>query len=183
MFFRLFLLVCWLLSCSVVSKPAETRAVFGVRVSLQANSQVISIVGFIDNGRVLTHKRVLTKDDFVRFASGFWPSIYNPGRVNMFEEHNLLCGMYKDSTTGIQYPYCLPVDSLWKLRFSDYPFNTSYETGWSNETRKPSPKQEEYLWKNYGVYNIDMNYFLDTNFWKILRDVQDPLWVSNYRSL
>jgi hypothetical protein len=170
-------------SCSVVSKPPEIRAVFGVRVSLQTNSQVISIVGFIDNGRILTHKRILTKDDFVRFASGFWPSIYNPERINLFEQHNLLCGMFRDSTTDIQYPYCFPVDSLWKIRFSDYPFNTSFETGWSNETRKPSPKQAEYLWKNYGVYNIDLNYFLDTNFWKILRDVQDPLWVSNYRSL
>ncbi|MEN9399919.1 MAG: hypothetical protein RL632_1020, partial [Bacteroidota bacterium] len=31
--------------------------------------------------------------------------------------------------------------------------------------------------------NIDADYFIDTNFWKLLRDVQDPKWVLNYKAI
>jgi hypothetical protein len=55
--------------------------------------------------------------------------------------------------------------------------------GWSSNLYKPSLKQEKFLYDNYGVGNIDGDFFLDTAFWKLLNDVQDPVWIQNYKSL
>ncbi len=55
--------------------------------------------------------------------------------------------------------------------------------GWSSKLFRPSPKQEMYLFNNYCGRNIDADFFLDTNFWDILSDIQDPVWVENYKSL
>ena len=48
---------------------------------------------------------------------------------------------------------------------------------------RPSEKQELFLYNNYNIRSIDENFFLDTSFWKILSDVQDPVWIANYKSL
>ena len=73
------------------------------------------------------------------------------------------------------------MDSLWKLRYSDYPFRNNTDRGWSNELYKPSSNQAKFLYKNYGIYDIDFNYFIDSNFWQILKDVQDENWINRYR--
>lgn len=174
--------VIWFCSSSVVY-ISEVRPVFGVQVNMQANSQLISIVAYIHNGRALTNKKILTKDEFVRYASGFWPSVYNPQKKNLFIEQDIPCGLEKDPITNKSIPLCFPMDSLWKIRYSDYPFRNNDEKGWSAELFKPSSNQAVYLYKNYGIYDIDFSYFIDTNFWKILKDVQNPDWIRNYRSI
>lgn len=174
--------VIYFCSSSVVF-ISEVRPVFGVQVNMQANSQLITIVAYIHNGRALTNKKIITKDEFVRYASGFWPSIYNPTKKNLFEEHNIPCGLEKDPITNKPAPFCFPMDSLWKIRYSDYPFRNKDEKGWSAELFKPSGNQAIYLYKNYGIYDIDFSYFIDTNFWNILKDVQNPNWIKNYRSI
>ena len=78
---------------------------------------------------------------------------------------------------------CVPMDSLWKIRFSTFPFIHNTDMGWSNKYNKPSLGQEKYLSKRYGIDHIDGDYFLDTNFWKLMQDVVDPVWVSNYKSI
>jgi hypothetical protein len=179
----IFVLLIWFSNCSVVTNPL-LRPVFGVRISFQPiTSQMISLIGYLDNGRTLTHQKTMTIDEFVKFASGFWPSVYNPKRINYLEQNNVPCGLEKDAVTRKDIPFCGPLDSLWKIRFSDYPFNNGTEKGWSNEIRKPSPKQAIYIFENYGVRDVDLNYFMDTSFWKLLHDVQDPTWIANYRSL
>ena len=79
--------------------------------------------------------------------------------------------------------YCPPLDSLWKIRFATYPFKHKTDIGWSNKYHKPAPRQEKYLFERYGVDHIDSKFFLDTNFWRLLRDVNDPNWIKNYKSL
>lgn len=182
MFSRMLLILCWIVTASVVPN-ATLKPVFGVQVRFQSGTNMFALVAFLDDGRELTHKKILTTDDFVRIASGYWPSIYNPTRENLFMKNKIPCGMYNDSINLKPFPVCIPVDSLWKLRFSDFPFNTSSERGWSGNLTKPSDKQALYLRDNYHVDNVDMNYFLDTNFWKILRDVQDSSWIANYKAL
>lgn len=180
--FLLVLAALWLVCSSVVFNPA-VRTVFAVQVSMQPNSQLYSIVAFLHNGRALTHKKNMTRDDFVKFATGKWPSIYNPTRKNMLEENKILCGLGQDSITKKDIVFCSPLDSLWKLRFSDYPFNTGSDKGWSHELYKPSSKQLIYLHQKYGVEDIDLGFFIDSAFWQILRDVQDPDWIKKYRTL
>jgi hypothetical protein len=175
-------LLLWFL-CNSIVLMQSVKTVFAVQVNMQTNSQMYTIYVFTDNGRTLTNKKHLTKDDFVKFASGKWPSIYNPKRLNLLEENKILCGLMKDSITKKDVVYCSPLDSLWKLRFSDYPFNNGKDKGWSSEMYKPSSNQAIFLRDNYGVKDIDFEYFIGENFWKIMQDVQNPDWIKKYRSL
>ena len=94
-----------------------------------------------------------------------------------------MIGVHTDSFSLKETDYCVPCDSLWKLRYNRYPFNTINEKGWSNSYYSPSDLQEEFLYKEYNVRNIDADYFIDTNFWKLLSDVQDPKWVLHYKAI
>jgi hypothetical protein len=179
---RIGVLCVWILFCSV--KPAElARPVFGVRIAFQANSQYTTYACFLNNGRVLTHKRIVSQDEFIKIVSGYWPSIYNPNKINYFAERNLDCGVLVDSFSRKATSYGAAFDSLWKIRFSTYPFRNSAEPGWSNKLHKPAPGQEIFLYNNYGIKQIDADFFIDTNFWKLMNDVVDPVWISNYKSL
>ena len=177
-----FILV-WLIGASVVYEQQTVRPVFGVRVSIGSNSQINHFVYFLDNGRVLTKKRVCDEQTFIKIVSGHWPSIYNPKRINYFDENHIGCGIGQDSITLKDVPYCEPFDSLWKIRFATYPFQHHADEGWSNKYHKPSPSQEKYIYDRYGVGSVDANYFMDTSFWLLLQDVQDTMWIANYRAL
>ena len=177
------LLICiWLVSASVIRMEA-VRPVFGVNVSIGANSQITSFVCYLYNGRVLTQKKIVDKETFVKIVSGVWPSVYNPKRIDYFEQNEIDCSMITDSITEKKIVGCLPMDSLWKIRFSTYPFQHKSELGWSNKYYKPSPNQEKYLSERYGISHIDGDYFLDTNFWQLLKDVIDVDWIKNYKSI
>ena len=180
---RIVVVLIWVLSCSVINPPTS-RGVFGVRVSIGANSRICTYACFLDNGRVLTKKRVVDKQTFIKIVSGEWPSIYNPKRINYFEEFHVDgCGILKDSITLKSVGQCSPLDSLWKIRFATYPFKHNTELGWSNKYHKPSPRQEKYLYDRYNVSHVDSDFFLDTNFWRLLQDVGDSSWIKNYKSL
>jgi hypothetical protein len=179
---RLWVIIIWFLFCSV--QPSQkVQAVFGVRIAFQANSQYYTFVCFLKNDRVLSHKRVVSQDEFIKIVSGYWPSLYNPNKVNYFKERNLDCGVIVDSITRKATSYGAAFDSLWKIRFSTYPYRTMAEEGWSNKLYKPAPAQEIYLYNTYGIKQIDADFFLDTSFWKLMNDVVDPVWISNYKSL
>lgn len=180
---KVVLILCfWFICSSIVFNPT-VRAVFAVNITIQPNSQLYGITVYINNGRVLSHKKTLTREEFIKYASGKWPSIYNPTRVNMLEQNKIPCGLAADPVTKKDLIYCSPLDSLWKLRFSDYPFKTSTEKGWSSDLYKPSEKQILFLNEKYHLYDIEMGQFIDSSFWSILRDVQDPDWIKKYKSL
>ncbi len=178
----LLLLMCWFISVSV-KEPISPRAVFGVKVSIGANSEVTSYVCYLYDGRTLSQKKMVDKESFVKIVSGHWPSIYNPKRQDYFEEHNIDCSILVDPITRKTSLGCAPFDSLWKIHFGTYPFQNNSEPGWGNKYHRPSPKQEKYLFNRYGIRRIEADYFLDTNFWMILNDVTDQDWINNYKSL
>lgn len=180
--FRVLLILSWLI-CSSIVHPDRAKACFGVRVSIGANSEICTYACWLDNGRVLNNKRLFDKASFIKIISGEWPSIYNPDRINFFEENGLDCGVAFDSTLWKEASVCHPLDSLWKIRFGTYPFKHNTEMGWSNKYHKPSPKQEKYLYDRYNVTHVDTDFFLDTNFWRLLNDVRDTSWIKHYRSL
>ena len=179
---RFLLILIWVITSSVIREPTS-RPVFGVRVSIGTNSQINTYVCFLDNGRTLAKKRMFDEQSFIKIVSGYWPSIYNPKRINYFDENSIGCGVGEDSITLKPIPYCEPFDSLWKIRFATYPFQHNSELGWSNKYHKPSPKQEKFLYDRYGVGSVDANFFIDTSFWLILQDVQDSSWINNYKAL
>ncbi len=179
---RILLVLCWFISSSfmLVSPP---HSAFGVKISFQSTGVLTSYIAYIDNGRTQSHVKQITETEFIKIASGHWPSIYNPTRRNFFAENNFDCGVLKDSFTLKEYTYCVPLDSLWKLHFEKHPLDVTKGNGWSNKQFNPSLKQELYLFQNYGVAHIDANYFLDSNLWKILKDIQNPEWIANYKCL
>ncbi len=182
MFLRITAICIWIIVSSL-APIRMLRPVFGVQISHIQTTKMYTFVAFLDNGLELTYRKILTDDDFVRIASGHWPSIYNPTRTNLFELNQVGCGMYQDSILLAPITYCFPADSLWKIRYSDFPFNVSTEQGWSNDFNRPSRKQAQYLAENYLVRDLNRDYFLDTNLWKILRDVRNPEWIANYKAL
>lgn len=167
---------------SVQMRP-ESRTVFGARISYQSTGTMVTIAVFFDNGQVLSHKKILSLKEFAHFASGDWPSIYNRNRINLFELNNVSGGVYEDSITHQKTPYCFALDSLWKIRYHMYPFQGRNEMGWSQDAYNPSLPQKKYLYDRYGVEQIDTKFFLDTSFWKLLRDVRDPQWISTYKAV
>ena len=179
---RILLVLCWFISSSfmLVSPP---HSAFGVKISFQSTGLLTSYIAYIDNGRTQSHVKQITETEFIKIASGHWPSIYNPTRRNYFAENNFDCGVLKDSFTLKEYTYCVPLDSLWKLHFEKHPLDVTKGNGWSGKQFNPSLKQELYLYQNYDVAHIDANYFLDSNLWKILKDVQNPEWITNYKCL
>lgn len=58
------------------------------------------------------------------------------------------------------------MDSLWKIRFVEHPFEAKYGKGWSQGDARPSLKQQEFIYNNYGVRGYDQDYFVDTSFFK-----------------
>lgn len=189
---RFWIIIIWILTCSLHFNKNVIRPVFGVKISYQANNSMTTFVCYIDNGRTLAHQRILTQEEFIKIVSGFWPSIYNPNKIDFFKERNLNCGVYKDSITLKTFTYGASFDSLWKVRFSTYPFRGGNEEGWAIGKRietddltinRPSLKQEKYLYDTYKVRRIDGDFFIDTNFWKLMNDVLDPIWIKNYKSL
>jgi hypothetical protein len=178
----LVVVLLWFLHASIVYNP-NVRPVFALQVSMQPNSQLFSIVAYIYNGRTLAYRKPMTRDEFVKIASGKWPSVYNPQRIDMLSQNGISCGVVQDSISKKDIVYCLPLDSIWKLRFSDYPFRGNNEKGWSQQLNKPSSKQIIYLHEKYGVEDLDFSSFSDSAFWNNLRDVQNPDWVKKYKNL
>jgi hypothetical protein len=109
------------------------------------------------------------------------------------------CGYHND--TIIHHIYykgglgCSPVDDLWRLAYSEYPFQTPQPLksgnggsvisadgpgpGWARYPHKPSEGQQEIL-KSYGpVFWNDLIY--GENAFHLLHDMQDPDWASKYR--
>ncbi len=173
----------WIVLISGIPSENVVRGVFGVQVGVQANSQMTTFVCYINNGRSITYKKYISQNDFVKYASGYWPSIYNPERINYFDLYKIDAGVIVDSVSRQVTTYCSPCDSLWKIRHSTYPFQGRYtEYGWSPNLYKPSSQQEIFLFNNYGIKSIDEP-FLDSNFWKLLSDVQDPGWIKKYKTL
>lgn len=165
--------------------PGEgDRIVFGVRISMTHSSQMTSFIALRYSAEgVLREKRNFTKEEFIKVLSGFWPSPFNPKRINYFEQERVMGGVYINDTFMEKIPYCPALDSLWKVRFSDYPFRGGNEVGWSNGLYKPTTAQELYLIDRYHIKHMDLDYFIDTNFWNLLRDVSDSTWVVNYKAM
>ncbi len=163
----------------------EMRYVFGVRIATGANSQLVSYIAqkYSADGILRGQRMFSNKDEFIKVVAGFWPSPFNPGKIDYFELNEIEGGVYVNDTIQAKIAYCPALDSLWKIRFSDWPHHGYNEQGWSLDKYRPSLKQEEYLAKRYHIRSLDLDFIVDTNFFQLLKDVSDPTWISNYRSL
>lgn len=177
------LLCCTAFLFLSVQFRSELRTVFGIRVAYQATGQMVTLVAFFSDGKMQSHRKILSVKEFIHYASGDWPNIYNRNRIDLFQLNDVAGGIYIDSVTQEKVPYCFALDNLWKLRYSHSPFKGQSEEGWSQDKFLPSPQQQKFLHTNYGMEHINTKFFIDTNFWKLLRDVEDPEWIEMYKNL
>lgn len=164
-------------------KPPAYRYVFGARISVGVNSSLVSFVAmkYSDDGILRAKRYYTSKDEFIKVLSGYWPSPFNPDKIDYFKANHVIGGVFVNDTIRVEIGYCPSMDSLWKIRFSDWPFHGKNEAGWSLSKTRPSLKQEEYLAKRYNIKQLDFDYIVDTNFWKLLYDVNDSTWIENYK--
>ncbi|WP_343785724.1 hypothetical protein [Wandonia haliotis] len=159
-----------------------SRPYFGVSITTSpvGNDMTFAIIRPTYGGRVtVTH---ISRNDFLHIASGKWKHPINPHQENLFEEHDVFGGLFVDSISGEESLFCPALDSLWKVKYNTNPYYFKSE-GWAHGNYMPSAKQQQYLYEEYGVYNLNTDFFADTSFWKILRDVTQPEWIQNYSSL
>lgn len=176
------ILIIWEISCSVIPLD-EPKGVFALKIGIQGDGSLYTLYAFIDNGRTLTHQRILTNQEFIRFATGYWPSIYNPQKIDYFKLHNIDCGIVRDVNNVTNHTYCVPLDSVWKLKYIYFPFSNNSESGWAKGTYGPSIKQFNFLKDNYQIESFENSFFMNDNLWKLFRDIQNQEWIKNYKSL
>lgn len=182
----LLILLCCICSLCVQKNrdiPPD-KIIFGVRIAMGPNSELIRFIAIRYSGYgVLREKRNFNSVDFIKILSGEWPSYFNPKQQNLFEVEGINGGVYKNSALQLIETSCPVFDSLWKLRWSDFPFQHGKEKGWSKGLYKPSATQEIYLCHRYDIKQLDFEYILAHNFWNLLRDVSDPNWIEAYKTL
>ena len=157
---------------------------YAIGVIPSANSKLLSFAILTEMDGKIIGSQIIREQSFMYSIMGYWPNKANPNRENLFEKHGVdSCYLYKNYTNKISGFYAKPVSQMWKLRYNQHPFLYDIENGWSQEKYKPSPAQCKYLYENYGVANIKTDYFYGDSLFKILRDIQDPAWVSMYATL
>lgn len=172
----------WFVLSSIIPEP-EPKGIFALKIGLQGTGKLYTLHAFINNGRTLTHQRILSNDEFVRFASGYWPSMYNPKKIDYFKANNINCGITTDVSSVTTYSYCVPFDSVWKIKYIYYPFSNNPEVGWANGQYGPSEKQYQFLKSTYNITSLENSYFMDDKLWRLLIDIQNPNWINQYKSL
>lgn len=113
---------------------------------------------------------------------GYWPSLVNPNRENLFEKNGIdSCFLLYNDWNKVDGWYAKPFKELWKLRFYESPFVYD-QMGWSQGQYRPSVPQTTILRNEYGVNNVMNEYFYGDTLFKLLRNIQDPSWVSAYKA-
>lgn len=154
---------------------------FAVGLFTSAHSQLLTyaIVTFRDG--VCTGAQVLSEQQFMYQAMGYYPSLANPEKINLFEKNGVdSCFLLHNDLNKICGYYAKPFTLLWKLRFYEHPMLFD-SPGWSQGQYKPSKYQMKILTEEYGVGNVLTDYFYGDSLYKILRDVQDAAWIESYK--
>jgi hypothetical protein len=173
----------WVLTTALIQseKKSDTIGMFSLKIALQADGSLFQLYAYCKNGERITNKRLLTEQEFIQYSTGNWPSAYNPERTNFLQKYNLNCGFIVDEFSRQQLFGCMPLDSLWKIRYASYPYHGVMESGWAGTENGPTEGQLNYLKDRYNVSNLNLNEFADTNLYKLLHDVMDSSWVAQYK--
>jgi hypothetical protein len=179
----IFILSVWFgLTSDLKENQLETKGVFAIKIGNQ-NESFYTLMAYCKTGDRITNKRILSMQEFIQFATGNWPSVYNPERINYLQMYDLNCGFVIDTFSRKQEFGCIPLDSLWKLQYSSFPYLGSMEPGWAANEFGPSDLQAKYLCDRYNFKGLSSGLITDTNLFKLLGDVMDQVWIENYKSL
>lgn len=180
-----------LILCAAFFLFAGGRAVNGSKVTggsylgfnlmMGPNSGLVTyaVVTPLLNGQL--DSRFISRNEFIRLASGIVASEANPKKENLFAKYEVEdCGVFRDSIFKKTSFSCSSVDQLWKLRYKTGPYLTGPDTlGWASLPLVPSAGQMSIL-SGYGVSRLD-DYFYGENAFRLLHDMQSYAWQSRYK--
>lgn len=157
---------------------------FAIGIFFSANSQLITYAVITEINGVFVGTQILNKQRFMYYILGHWPTPANPQRKNLLEAHGIdSCFLTVNYSNKINGYYAKPFHDLWKLRYNTHPISYDLPSGWSQDTYKPSMAQTNFLYQNYGVKNIKLDYFYGDSLYKLLHDMQKPEWVLTYSTV
>lgn len=181
-----FLCIALFLSLSAANRPKMEQSglpmsvSFGVKIGLFPTGKLTqyALVYYRNNKIVAIYPTSLTR--LINIGMGNWPLpnssvFHNYFKINDIKNDTLANGTVRNFQAAF--------DSLWKVQFSVYPYNHQVGEGWSRGDTKPSLKQQAYLYDRYGVRGYDQEYYCDTSFFRLIKDVTDPSWIAHYKSL
>lgn len=164
----------------IPKKGGFTNISFGVKIGLLPTGELTQFgVVYYQNNRLLSIQSV-SLSQLINIGTGKWPIPRTNVFHNYFEENNIRNDTLEDGTI---IDYTAAFDSLWKIRFSVHPYKQQLGKGWSQGDVRPSLKQQAYIYNRYGVRGYDQDYFTDTSFYKLLKDVVDADWIEEYKSM
>lgn len=190
---------------SSFSSQKKTKLYFelGFTINPSAGSNVVNfmILGLDSSNHNIVSKKPITEAQFVMYGKGALKNEANPSRIDFFKESGVDCGIILDDPKSLggvlivdtlweeMKPICLPVWDIWKLRYSIHPKYGKgasavppEDIGWSANRWRPSPKQTQYLAKNYGINHI-ADFFHGPSMFKLFYDMQNPDWIRMYREI
>jgi hypothetical protein len=173
----------------------------GFALMPSANSSPVSyyiVRKYDDPAKQITSQHI-SKSEFIAIGYGWGQSSANPRGEDLFTKFEVAhCGYIPDTIIHhVIYKGglgCSPLDDLWRLAYSEYPYgNTTTNLpsnpasvsnpkgpgpGWARSPFKPSEGQIQIL-QSYGAETfIDIIYGDDA--FHLLHDMQDAAWVSKY---
>ncbi|MBL8002153.1 MAG: hypothetical protein JNL05_09350 [Flavobacteriales bacterium] len=171
----------WLRASSV---RAQAVHVFGMSLATGQNGQLFTLfVVKVHEGQVI-ESTPLSREQFIRQAQGRTFSKANPDAEDLFRKYGVAaCTLPEDSAAMGYLTDCPTLDNLWKLRFWEYPLamvsGERMGKGWSEKPTVPGDRQMLLL-NGYGIEH-PTDLCIGEDFFRLLRDMGDPDWVSNYR--
>ncbi|HLV41997.1 MAG TPA: hypothetical protein VKY37_06950 [Brumimicrobium sp.] len=159
---------------------APDKVSFGVKIGILPTGGLTQYAIVYYKNKHLQSIEEVSLERLIKIGRGEWPV----PRTTVFHDYFEEFGMYNDTLEdGTILDYGAAFDSLWKIRFNAHPFDHRLGDGWSLGEIRPSLKQQGYIYDRYGVRGYDQDFFTDSSFFKLLKDVLDPNWIANYKSL
>lgn len=184
--FYSFLVLLLAIGLSLTNEPiqpkgsAPDKVSFGVKIGIAPTGGLTHYALMFYKDQRLQSIQEVSLERLINIGTGKWPIPRTTVFHDFFEEF----GMYNDTLEdGTVLDYGDAFDSLWKVRFNVHPFDHRLGKGWSLGEIRPSLKQQAYIYDRYGVRGYDQEFFADTSFFKLLKDVLDPNWINEYKTL
>lgn len=178
------LLTCLCLALFLPSSTPEhasmrvaTKSYFGILASISAVGYDMTYVIITEEADGSKYHKHITRQDFVYIAQGKWRMKPNVAQENLFEKYSIPWGY--DERNRL---HCPLLDTIWKIRYRELP-NKRGSFGWANDTYMPSAAQQIFLYENFGVYNINNDFFEGEKMWKLFQSLTSEEWKAMYKSL
>ena len=157
---------------------------FAIGLMPSANNSLISYAIITKSNGTYLGTQQLSEQQFMFYALGYWPTRANSQKENLFLKNGIKDIELTYDDFGKVNGYTVgPIFHLWRIKYQNHPGRRDMPPGWSQGAYCPNQNQAIYLYERYGVLNVNTHYFVGEKLFQLLKDVQDPNWVSAYQAI